>query len=294
MDHFDWAVKISRKRLKGSSLEVYRSMWSCYAERLADPKAKSGAAIAGFENSTQMLEAIEGAGDYCTQKRVFRLVQWTYQTLNVAGKRVTTAAQYLERLYMSDFRPDLEMLETTWSDQMIEAARASCTGWKSVRLAAMTALLCDTALKNHELLALDLDSVRGSPPQWLSAGKYAVEREFELSARCSKLLAEWLSVRPTVPTRVLFVANVAGKSLDASTIWRQLKRVTQAVQGASGVRHYGTGLIRATKAKEMLERGTDVEEVAKFLGHRQVASTGELADRVQRPRRRTGHQLMLI
>ncbi|PNG49991.1 Tyrosine recombinase XerC [Variovorax sp. B4] len=263
-------------------------MWNGYTTRLASPAAPAGPAIPGAESAAQLVGALEGAGDYSVRKRVYGLVRWTYDTLQKSGLPLRNECKEVEKLFMPDFRPEHEMLGRSWADRMTEEARASCSGWKSVRLAAIVMLLCETALKNSELVELRLENLRGTPPRWLNAGHKAKEREFVLSAKASALMTEWLAVRPAVPTDFLFVADATGRCMDHATLWRQLKRVTLAAQGSEGVRHFGTGLIRATKARELKDMGTDVAEIADFLGHMQEASTGELLDRVRT--RRAGRE----
>jgi site-specific recombinase XerD len=229
----------------------------------------------------QMVAAIEGAGDYSSQKKLFGLIRWTYRVLEANGIDISNPCKRVERLYMADFRPEHRQLETTWQSRMIETARESTSGWKGVRLAAIVAVLCETALKNQELVELRLSDIHGSPPEWLEAGRRGKKREFELTAPTSRVLSEWLLVRPVCDTDLLFVADASGRLMDSATLWRQLKKVTQRVQGGDAVAHYGTGLIRATKAKEMQTHGTSTQAIAKFLGHMQSASTDELLHRVQ-------------
>lgn len=287
MDLFEWALRVSKKRLRDSSLAVYRSMWGGYRQRLGATDARWGPTEPGAESAEQMLAALEGAGDYSARKRVFGLVRWTYDTLQESGMSLTNPCAAVEKLFMPDFRPEHEVLTPAWQDEMVAAARASCRGWKSVRLAAIVALLCESALKNSELIALKLDSLSGaSSSYWLEAGRGVTQREFLLSEKTSKLLEEWLSVRPACESDLLFVADASGRAMDHATLWRQLKRVTLSVQGADNVRHFGTGLIRATKARELADGGAGVEQIAQFLGHRQTASTGELLERVHRRGRR--------
>ncbi|KWU17790.1 tyrosine-type recombinase/integrase [Burkholderia cenocepacia] len=229
-----------------------------------------------------MLAALQGAGGYLAQKRVFGLVKWTYQTLREQGMTtLTQAANELIGLFAPDERLTHDMLVTTWQDQMVAAAGEIAKGWKRVRLMAIVTVLCETALKNQEILELRTTDLYGAPPHTLRAGKGVKQRDLVLSAKTGAALTEWLKVRPDNPGDYLFVADTSGRPLDPATLWRQLKRVTSAVPGSEEVKHFGTGVIRATKAKELEELGASTADIAGFLGHRLEASTGELLDRVR-------------
>lgn len=283
LDLFDWAVKISRKRLRASSYAVYTSMWSGYRTRLASKTARSGPAQVGEETSAQMLEALSGAGGYLAQKRVFRLVRWTYNTLREQGMTtLTSSAEELVKLFAPEERLEHDMLDRTWQAQMVAAAGETAKGWKRVRLMTIVTVLCDTALKNQEILELRTTSLCGAPPRALIAGRGTKQRRLNLSEAAGQALEAWLAVRPANPGDYLFVADTSGRPLDPATLWRQLKRVTSAVPGSEGVKHFGTGVIRATKAKELEAHGASTAKIADFLGHRLEASTGELLDRVRR------------
>ena len=282
IDLFDWAIKISRKRLRPSSRAVYASMWNGYCARLLSASNVTPAVQPGQESSAQMLGALSGAGGYLAQKRAFGLVRWTYQTLREHGMTtLTQSAEELVSLFAPDDRLKHAMLDTTWQDQMIAAASEVAKGWKRVRLTTIVTVLCETALKNQEILDLRTTDLRGYPPYALKAGRGVKQRELVLSEKTGAALKDWLAVRPANPGDYLFVADTSGRPLDPATLWRQLKRVTSAVPGSADVKHFGTGVIRATKAKELEELGASTAAIADFLGHRLEASTGELLERVR-------------
>lgn len=282
MDLLDWAIKVSRKRLRVSSIAVYRSMWSGYCHRLGEPAGDVQPCVPGAESAEQLYAALEGAGDYAARKRVYSLVRWIYETLQEAGMPLSNPCEELSKLFAPDVRPlHQSMSDCSWQERMIREARQTARGWKGVRLAAIVAVLCDTALRNQELIGLQLSSLTGSPPRWLVAGTAHKARQFELNASTSLALAEWLSVRPdAAPSNWLFVADATGRPMDSATLWRQLKKVTVAVAGEGTVKHFGTGLIRATKAHELKSTGAEVADIAQFLGHRQETSTDELLERI--------------
>lgn len=294
MDYFELALQLSRKRLRESSLAVYRSMWGGYVARLALETAAHGPSTPGAESSEQLVDALEGSGDYMARKRVFGLIRWTYDTLRVHGISVGNPTKPVERHFMPDWRPNLQTLDLSWVERMALAASETCTGWKQARLTAIVYLLCETALKNKELVDLRLDSLEGSMPLRLSAGRRKHTREFELSANAAHYVEGWIRVRPEVTSDYLFVADATGRPMDHTTLWRQLKRVTMAVPGYDQVNHFGTGLIRATKAQELRAKGLKVSQIAEFLGHRQETSTDEMLERVPRRRGSVSSQRLLF
>src|SRR5690606_7282655 len=135
--------KLEHKRYRDSSLNTYRSWWKGYRERLAAPRASGDPREPGKESAIEMAAAIEGAGDYLSQKRTFALVNWIYQTLNAHGHPLTNPCSALEGLFMPDMRTDRRSMTPAWHSKLTAAASELASGWKRARLIAVVHVLKD-------------------------------------------------------------------------------------------------------------------------------------------------------
>jgi integrase len=276
---FEWAIKVARKRLKPSSIHVYSSMWARFEQGL-----KKFGVSPGEESVAQLADVIRSYGDYPSQKRLFALVRWVYQTLEEAGLPLKNHTDELFKLYLRDERAEHEAFTPDTVKAMAAAARADVRGWKGVRLAAMLTLLGDTGLRSQELIALRKSDFNEGPPATLKAGLGPKVRTLSLSPDCSLLLTEWLGVYPApAATPWLFVANPVGNQMDPSTVWRQIKRIAVKTFGEDFGKDWqtGTGVIRAGVAKSLQLQGLPEVDIKDFLGHRLESSTGELLERVR-------------
>lgn len=286
MDLFEWALKVSRKQLKSSSYRAYASLWGGFNRRLVDMGTEPGK-----EARAQLAQAIAQAGDYGTQKRVHSLVQWVYETLSDHGLPLADFTHELDGLYMPDSRAQHVGLNPAELARLEAAACTHVRGWKGVRLAAVVSLLAHTGMKQHELIGLERQSLawaeNGSVR--VTVGKKSAQRTLELPASCAVRLRNWLEAYPAgADVNWLFVADTEGRQMDASTLWRQLKRLCERELEGRALGQFGTGLIHASVAKAMLQEGKTATQLREFLGHQQESSTAELLERVDVPGLRKG------
>ncbi len=283
MNHLDWALSVSKKHLRPSSLGVYRSMWSGLERRLQ----QAGAPGPTQCDAQALAQALQGAGDYGTQRRLFRLVKWVYETLASAGLPVVDACESLEGLYRADVRPARRV--HALADAQSTARRLS-TGALSPQLVALAAVCELTGLKTAQLRSLTRSDVTLAPgePSLRCRSRKEVRR-WPLPPEVSEALQAWLAVHPCDrDDAALFCASASGTALAASTLWRQLQRVAGALDEETS--HAGTGQFRARLAARLKAEGASLEDTRKALGHRQLESTQELLGRVslQPVRRRAG------
>lgn len=286
MDYFDWALSVSRKRLRPSSRKVYASMWKGFVERLALESASPGK-----ESVEQLGRAIEGAGDYVTQQRLYRLICWVYEVLAEAGHPLTDHTASLRSLYLAKVRHQHEGLSDADIATLVRKAEETVSGWKGVRLGALMSVVGYLGLKQQEIIALDKDHLvwGGEQPLKMRVGKAQKSRVLDIPPACGQALVRWLAHYPAPKeTEALFVANERGERMDASTIWRQIKRLCEQVFGAHGLTQFGTGVMRASRAKTLEQQGNSSIDIQAFLGHKQEASTTELLERISvfMPKRR--------
>ncbi|MDO8416311.1 MAG: tyrosine-type recombinase/integrase [Agitococcus sp.] len=183
-------------------------------------------------------------------------------------------------MFLRDARPDCDALPSEQLLLLAQAAPSLVRGWKGLRLAAMLAVLRETGLRNNEVLTLSQSSITFGPPAMLHVGCPPTSRFFHLSDFCAERLCMWLAAHPCkTRTELLFVANEYGGTLDTSTVWRQINRLSTKVLGIE-IRGMGVGRIRASVAKQLQDEGASAVEIQYFLGHKQETSTAELLDRI--------------
>lgn len=277
---FEQAIAVTGKRLKPSSHAVYASMWRGFQERLY-----AAGTAPGKESAAALAIALEGAGDYSTQKHLYGLVTWVYEALHEHGYTVRDNTEQLHKHYLPDHRALHPAVSERDIAAMADLAVKRVRGWKGVRLAAMVSVLGHTGLKQNELISLKKTQVTvNSESATLKAGKKEAERVFTLEGLCAQRLRDWLLVYPASPeTPWLFVANSDGRPMDSTTVWRQLKRLGAEVLGEALQSSFGTGLIRASLAKSLEQQGATSAAVCAFLGHQRESSTAELLERVFLP-----------
>ncbi len=282
MNHLDWALAVSNKRLRPSSLGVYRSMWAGLERRLRE----QGAPGPTLCDAQALGTALRGSGDYGTQRRVFRLVQWVCETLSEAGHPVSDACTGLEALYRADVRPVREVRAVSGAEDMLSVLVERSE--LSAHLVALAAVCELTGLKTGQLRQLRRSDVTfsGGAPQ-LTLRTRREDRRWPLPETTVRALQAWLAVHPCSSEQAAFFATDASGAPPApSTLWRQLKRVSE-VLGEGGPRT-GTGQFRAKLASRLQHDGASLEDVRRALGHRQLESTQELLGRVRVRRRSRG------
>ncbi len=271
MNHLDWALAVSNKRLRPSSLGVYRSMWTGLERRLRE----QGAPGPVLCDAQALGAALLGSGDYGTQRRVFRLVQWVCETLSEAGHPVSDAWTRLESLYRADVRPVREVRPVTGRDDTLSAlVERSELAAHLVALAAVCEL---TGLKTGQLRQLRRSDVTlgGSEPQ-LTLRTRREARRWPLPDTAVRALQAWLAAHPCPSEQAaLFATDASGAQPAPSTLWRQLKRVSE-VLGEGGPRT-GTGQFRAKLAARLQHDGASLEDVRRALGHRRWGGSHECA-----------------
>jgi site-specific recombinase XerD len=271
------ALAFSRKRLRPSSRAVYESMWRAFCSR-----AKLEMAGSGHLTDESLSVVLKGLGTFATQKRQFMLYKWTIQTLRSAGLDLRNPSEALEREYSHDERATHTVNDlATQVDQMAACAQRSVKGWKGTRLTAVVRVLGDTGLKTQELLALKSNHVLMQPDGCaaLWAGKKGSSRLLPLTGSTHEAILAWMRVRPSCSSEFLFISDASGSPLEASTVWRQIKRL-EAEVGALGPTLSGPTAIRAAYAKNLQHKGKSDLEIQTVLGHLRCGSTGELLERV--------------
>ena len=151
---------------------------------------------------------------------------------------------------------------------LLQAAEAS-----RPRDRAVVTLLLYTALRLHELVALDVDDVSVSARKGLlivRSGKGDVYREIPLNRPCRDAVDEWTKQRRSVAEereRALFIGPRGGRLTP-----RSIDRVVRGVAGRAGL-ELSPHTLRHTCVTNLVRGGNDLVLVAELAGHRRLETT---------------------
>lgn len=151
---------------------------------------------------------------------------------------------------------------------LLQAAEAS-----RPRDRAIVTLLLYTAVRLHELVALDVDDVSTSARKGLlivRSGKGDVYREIPLNRPCREAVDVWTKQRRSVAEereRALFIGPRGGRLTP-----RSIDRVVRSVAGRAGL-ELSPHTLRHTCVTNLVRGGNDLVLVAELAGHRRLETT---------------------
>ena len=151
---------------------------------------------------------------------------------------------------------------------LLQAAEAS-----RPRDRAIVTLLLYTAVRLHELVALDVDDVSTSARKGLlivRSGKGDVYREIPLNRPCRDAVDVWTKQRRSVAEereRALFIGPRGGRLTP-----RSIDRVVRSVAGRAGL-ELSPHTLRHTCVTNLVRGGNDLVLVAELAGHRRLETT---------------------
>lgn len=156
---------------------------------------------------------------------------------------------------------------------------------------AILAVLSQTGLRVHELVALDLDQVDLETATLLQVrGKGGTIRELPLNDRALALLRVWLAVRAEAAhpnERALFVSS-RGRRISVRTVERRVELLREA---AGLTKRATPHSFRHSFATLELVAGTDLATVAELLGHADLNTTRRYLHLVDTRRREAVRRL---
>jgi site-specific recombinase XerD len=138
---------------------------------------------------------------------------------------------------------------------------------------AIVTLLLYTALRLHELAALDVEDVAISARKGLlvvRSGKGDAYREVPLNRPCRAALEEWLTARrgrAGDAERALFIGPQGGRLSP-----RSIDRVVRGVASNAGL-ELSAHVLRHTCVTNLVRGGNDIVLVAELAGHRRLETT---------------------
>lgn len=136
---------------------------------------------------------------------------------------------------------------------------------------AIVTLLLYTALRLHELVALDVQDVSISARKGqliVRSGKGDVYREVPLNRPCRAALDPWLSARQAEDDSGGLLVGPRGRRLTA----RSVDRVVRGVAARAGL-EISAHTLRHTCVTNLVRGGNDLVLVAELAGHRRLETT---------------------
>lgn len=138
---------------------------------------------------------------------------------------------------------------------------------------AIVALLSQTGLRVHELVALKLDQIDLVAATVLRIeGKGGTLREVPLNERALALVVDWIAERPmhAVPGESALFVSARGTRISIRAVERRIKRLREVAKLAKKATPH---TFRHTFATLELLSGTDLATLAELLGHSDINTT---------------------
>ena len=170
--------------------------------------------------------------------------------------------------------PALEHVDRDEVDALLKAPDAATKS--GTRDRAMLCLACNAGLRVSELVGLGLDDVRMPQLDEIRVmGKGRRARVLPLWKETGRALGAWLSIRPEVPDRHLFL-NAMGRGMTRRGFAKRLElHVTTAARTQPSItrRKAAPHSIRHASALMILEATGDIRKVSPWLGHQSLQTT---------------------
>ena len=158
-----------------------------------------------------------------------------------------------------------------WLDRKEQfALRREAEKENNPRNLAILLLLINTGLRVSEVTGLTLDDLTLSERKGevVVRGKGSKVRRVPLNAECRKALRAYLAKRPEADHRVVFVGQ-RGEPLG----WLGVEYLMATLGRQAGLEHLTPHVLRHTFAKNLIDSGVSIDQVATLLGHRNLTTT---------------------
>jgi site-specific recombinase XerD len=163
-------------------------------------------------------------------------------------------------------RRDVAALERT-AERAVRSARTWREQMRAVRDQAILTLLLHTGLRLSELSGLEVGDVRLRDGSGTLAVRHRRQRLLPLNPAARQALVDWLEIRPRTGMAALLVEH-GGRRLSTRTVQARLATLGRA----AGVR-VSAHTLRHTFARNLLDGGVGLEQVAGLLGHQDSNTT---------------------
>lgn len=163
---------------------------------------------------------------------------------------------------------NLPVLRRDEIDQMI----AACGGKAADRNRTIIRLLYETGTRVSEVCGLDLGSVMtlGGMKVLRTRVKGGSDRVIPISGECCEALQDYAGRwRTRYAVGTAFFVDLKGRRIKRRRVSAMISRLA----GKLGLVHSSAHTLRRSRATQLLDDGTDVEDVQRFLGHRDIEAT---------------------
>jgi site-specific recombinase XerD len=135
---------------------------------------------------------------------------------------------------------------------------------------AIILLLLNTGLRVSEVAGLKLDdlTLADRKGEVVVRGKGTKVRTVPLNAEIRKALREYLAQRPKVEHTAVFVGQKGGP-----LGWLGIEYLIAMLGRLAGLEHITPHMLRHTFAKNLVDQGVSLDQVATLLGHRNLTTT---------------------
>lgn len=171
-------------------------------------------------------------------------------------------------------KPLIDWLEPFETQAILNAPKTNTL--YGIRDRAMLHVCYAAGLRASELLALSLDSFSGPEMKTLTIlGKGRRLRELPLWRETTEVLNDWIALRPSVGTRLIFF-SARGQPLSTDGFACILKKhVATAIETTPSLRgkRITPHVLRHSSAMAVLHATKDIRKVSLWLGHEHLKST---------------------
>ncbi len=150
---------------------------------------------------------------------------------------------------------------------------------QDARASAIFHTLAFTGCRCGDLVRLDLDDLtlgERSGSALFRCGKGRRERRVPLSLACRRVLATWISVRPSSPSRRVFV-GCRGPLTE-----RGIRSICDKYGAAIGARFHPHALRHSFAKRFLADTANDIVSLAQILGHSSLSTTARYSLRSER------------
>lgn len=158
----------------------------------------------------------------------------------------------------------------------IVAAASTRSGPHAARDAALLAVAATTGMRIAELAGLSMADVTVDGPDVVRlriVGKGRHERVNILRNGQRRALADWLAVRGDAPGAVFCRIDADGTITAAHMTTQAVHMAVKRRAAAAGIGHVTVHDLRRTVAGDLLDNGTDIVTVSRWLGHASPTTT---------------------
>ncbi len=248
--------------------------WS--ESRTGEAPAPDNLTAADLREYRQFLLTVQKARPATINRRIVALRAWM-RWAQRRGLRADNPACALRRLKQNhtekvrwlDKRQQAALLQAVERDVQMARSRYPVRQVTRQRDAAMLMAFLYTGLRVSELTALRMDDLTLEPHRGellVRAGKGSKQRRVPLNAAARQALREWLDVRPDTGGEYLFPPlehNLRDKRLTSRTVQRVVRRFGEQ----ASIPDVTPNILRHTFAKNLVDAGVSLKDVAALLGH---------------------------